>query len=117
MQNWHDGHRSQNTSIDLSVVEYVKMISCNKYYKDKLKTVLCSFIYVRKYQKLNNSIKFVPSMLISRLKGEVLLIHQTDRNWLLVDIIAEVNVPDNIDLLRNGAIEDNINSLKIFKLS
>ncbi|CAO3702558.1 unnamed protein product [Rhizopus stolonifer] len=103
------------TCVDLSVVEYAKKSSLSKYYKDKIKTVLCSAIYFRNYQKNNNDIKYVPSMLISRLEGELLIYYQTDRNWFVVDKIADVDVPDSVELIRNGAIKEYINSLKYFK--
>ncbi|KAI7902256.1 uncharacterized protein BX663DRAFT_531553 [Cokeromyces recurvatus] len=66
------------TFADLSLVEYAKKSSVKKYFKDKIKTVLCSAIYFRNYKKNNNEIKYIPSMLISRLEGELLIYYQTD---------------------------------------
>ncbi|KAI8876482.1 hypothetical protein K501DRAFT_279372 [Backusella circina FSU 941] len=100
---------------DAILVEYAKKSSLNKYYKDKIKTVLCSAIYFRNYRKNNNDITYVPSMSISRLEGELFIYYQTDRNWFVVDKIADVDVPDSVELIRNGAIKEYINSLKYFK--
>ncbi|KAI9340644.1 hypothetical protein BD770DRAFT_399644 [Pilaira anomala] len=53
--------------VDLSVAEYAKNVSIDKYYKDKVKTVLTSAIYFKNFQKNSSNVKFVPSMLIARL--------------------------------------------------
>ncbi|KAF1802893.1 hypothetical protein FB192DRAFT_1365444 [Mucor lusitanicus] len=53
--------------LDLSVVEYAKKVPTSKYYKDKVKSVLCCAVYLREYQKQNSNAKQVPAMLIARL--------------------------------------------------
>ncbi|EIE84823.1 hypothetical protein RO3G_09533 [Rhizopus delemar RA 99-880] len=79
--------------VDLSIVEYANKASSSKYYKDKVKTVLCSAIYQRNYQKENNNIKQVPAMLIARLENQILLYYQIDNNWGVVDKVEDADVP------------------------
>ncbi|KAI8088520.1 hypothetical protein BDF21DRAFT_450181 [Thamnidium elegans] len=103
---------SHKDCVDLSVVEYAKITSYNKYYKDKVKAVLSSTIYFRNYQKNDSNVKFVSSMLIARLEGELLLYYKADRNWFAVDKIADVDVPQSIDHIKEGGINTFVNPLK-----
>jgi uncharacterized protein (DUF1684 family) len=82
--------------VDLSVVEYAKKSSLSKYYKDKFKTVLCSAIYHRNYQKETTNVKQVPAMLIARLKNQTLLYYQIDNNWCVVDKVEDADVPNSV---------------------
>jgi hypothetical protein len=102
--------------VDLNVVEYVKKSSPSKYYKDKVKTVLCSAIYHWIYQKENSNIKQVPAMLIARLENEVLLYYQIDNNWCVVDKVKDADVPNSIQDIKNSAIEGYVKSIKCFKV-
>ncbi|GAA5815805.1 hypothetical protein MFLAVUS_009320 [Mucor flavus] len=107
---------SKKACVDLSVVEYAKDLSIDKYYKDKVKTVLASAIYFRNFQKNSSNVKFIPSMLIARLEGELLIYYKTDRNWFVVEKIDDVDAPQNIDDIRKGSIKSFVESLKYFKL-
>ncbi|KAG2236871.1 hypothetical protein INT48_002684 [Thamnidium elegans] len=82
---------SHKDCVDLSVVEYAKITSYNKYYKDKVKAVLSSTIYFRNYQKNDSN---------------------ADRNWFAVDKIADVDVPQSIDHIKEGGINTFVNPLK-----
>ena len=107
---------SKKACVDLSVVEYAKNLSIDKYYKDKVKAVLASAIYFRNFQKNSSNVKFIPSMLIARLEGELLVYYKTDRNWFVVEKIDDVNAPKNIDDIRKGSIKFFVESLKYFKV-
>lgn len=58
----------------------------------------------------------IPSMLISHLEGELLTLHLTDRNWLVVDKVTDVDIPNSVELIRRDAIRDYVNSLKYLKV-
>lgn len=104
-------------TVDLSVVEYANKASSSKYYKDKVKTVLCSARYHRNYRKENSNIKQVPVMLIARLENQTLLYHQIDNNWGVVDKVEDADVPNTIQAIKEGAIKDYVNSIKYFKVT
>lgn len=107
---------SKKACVDLSVVEYAKNLSIDKYYKDKVKAVLASAIYFRNFQKNSSNVKFIPSMLIARLEGELLIYYKTDRNWFVIEKIDDVDAPKNIDDIRKGSIKSFVESLKYFKV-
>lgn len=107
---------SKKACVDLSVVEYAKNLSIDKYYKDKVKAVLASAIYFRNFQKNSSNVKFIPSMLIARLEGELLIYYKTDRNWFVVEKIDDVDAPQNIDDIRKGSIKSFVESLEYFKV-
>ncbi|KAI9269371.1 hypothetical protein BY458DRAFT_556023 [Sporodiniella umbellata] len=100
--------------LDLSVVEYAKKLFPSKYYKDKVKTVLCSAIYHRNYQKESSNIK-VPAMLIARLENELLLYYQIDSNWCVIEKVEDADVPNSVQAIKEGAIKAYVNSIKYFK--
>ncbi|CEP12245.1 hypothetical protein [Parasitella parasitica] len=86
--------------LDLSVAEYTKNPTPSKYYKDKVKTVLCSAIYHRDYQMENSNIKQVPAMLIARLENQILLYYQIDNNWCAVDKVEDADVPNSVQAIK-----------------
>lgn len=86
-----------------------------QYYKDKIKTVLCSFIYYRSYFKEASKVK-VPSMLIADLENQTLIFYQIDKNWYAIDKVNESDVPSSIEAIKDGTITDYINSINYFKV-
>jgi hypothetical protein len=105
------------TCVDLSVVEYAKKYNDGKYYKDKVKIALCSIIYFRNLlKKINNCDMKIPSMIISRLEGEMLIVHLINKSWFVLEKDTDVETPPNVELVKNGAIKNYINTLNYFKV-
>lgn len=108
---------AEKKPVDISVVEYANNIRPGKYYKDKVKTILCSAIFNRDYKKSNCAVKLVPSMLIARLENQILIFYEYDNNWCVVDKVEDVDVPNSIQSIRDGYITLYVNSLKYFKVT
>ncbi|KAI8645792.1 hypothetical protein BD408DRAFT_381446 [Parasitella parasitica] len=107
------------TCVDLSVMEYAKKYDDSKYYKDKVKIVLCSFIYFHDLlKKTNNREMKIPSMIISRLEGEMLILHSTNEGWFALEKIINVDTPPppSVELVKKEAIKNYVNTLKYFKV-
>ncbi|KAI8639748.1 hypothetical protein BD408DRAFT_471318 [Parasitella parasitica] len=104
--------------IDLSAAEYAKKPGTSKYYKDKLKLVLSGFIHLRKYISSNDTtaeLKSVPLMLVEGLEGESFILSLVDDDWLAIQKINAIDVPNNVDSIKNGDIKLYINGLNLFK--
>ncbi|KAL0139714.1 hypothetical protein V8B55DRAFT_1435452 [Mucor lusitanicus] len=86
--------------LDLSVVEYAKKVPTSKYYKDKVKSVLCCAVYLREYQKQNSNAKQY---------------YQLDSKWCAVEKIEDADIPASVQAIKEGGIKDNVNSIKYFK--
>jgi hypothetical protein len=79
------------------VVEYAKKYSVSKYCHDKIKIVLFSLIYCRHLlNKINNAGINIPSMIIARLEGEILLLHFTNKGWFVLEKVSDVDIPSSI---------------------
>ena len=63
---------SKKACVNISVVEYAKKLSIDKYYKDKVKAVSASAIYFKIFQKNSSNVKFIPSIFFGTVKmGEL----------------------------------------------
>lgn len=79
--------------IDLGATEYAKKPGTSKYYKDKLKLVLSSFIHLRKYISSGGTTaesKSIPLMLVKGLEGGSLV----EDDWLAIRKISSIDVPN-----------------------
>ncbi|EIE88059.1 hypothetical protein RO3G_12770 [Rhizopus delemar RA 99-880] len=104
--------------IDLSAAEYAKKPGTSKYYTDKLKLVLSGFIHLRKYISSNDTtaeLKSVPLILVEGLEGESFVLFIVDNDWLAIQKIENIDVPNNVDSIKNGDIKSYIDGLNLFK--
>ncbi|KAG1504754.1 hypothetical protein G6F47_001288 [Rhizopus delemar] len=105
--------------IDLSAAEYAKKPGTSKYYTDKLKLVLSGFIHLRKYISSNDTtaeLKSVPLILVEGLEGESFVLFIVDNDWLAIQKIENIDVPNNVDSIKNGDIKSYIDGLNLFKV-
>lgn len=104
--------------IDVSVAECANKPGILKYYKDKLKLALSGLIHLKKYVSSNNTtaeLKSVPLMLVEGLEGVSFMLFLVDNDWLALQKIDAIDVPYNVDPIKNGGIKLYINSLNLFK--
>lgn len=105
--------------IDLSAAEYAKKPDTSKYYKDKLKLVLSGFIHLRKYISNNDTtaeLKSVPLMLVEGLEGVSFFLSLVDDEWLAIQKINAIDIPNNVDSIKNGEIKLYIDGLNLFRV-
>lgn len=105
--------------IDVSAAEYANKPGISKYYKDKLKLALSGLIHLKKHVSSNNTtaeLKSVPLILVEGLEGVSFMSFLVDNDWLTLQKIDAIDVPYNVDPIKNGGIKLYINSLNLFKL-
>lgn len=105
--------------IDVSVAECANKPGIFKYYKDKLKLTLPGLIHLKKYVSSNNitaELKSVPLMLVEGLESGSFMLFLVDNDWLALQKIDAIDVPYNVDPIKNGGIKLYINSLNLFKV-
>ncbi|KAI9246394.1 hypothetical protein EDC94DRAFT_590151 [Helicostylum pulchrum] len=76
---------------------------------------LLFLLYLVLLKKTNNCDMKIPSMIISRLEGEMLIIRLIDKSWFVLEKVTDVDTPSNVELVKNGAIKNYVNKLHYFK--
>lgn len=83
------------------------MPSISKYYTDKFKLVLFSFIRLRQYilsKDTKTELKSVSLMLIEGLKVESFIPSLVGDDWLAIQKINDTDIPSNVESIKNGDI-------------
>lgn len=107
---------------DYSVVEFAKKPQPGKYYTDKKRAVMSSWLHLKHHIKcsqlnLQDAKRVsIPFVLCEGLEADVYKIRLLDDTWTVVEKVKDIDIPSSISGVKNGEIRDFMEALSDFKV-
>lgn len=114
---------NRNESPDVAIGEFAQASTKSKYYNDKLKSVMVSLADLKKHiQRTKMDFEAakkvaLPFMITQGLEADVYTLRMIDREWCVVDKIADIDIPTCVSEVKDGNIRNYMNQLQIPKVS
>lgn len=108
---------------DLCISEYAKKTTPWKYYYDKLKTVVASYIRLREHIITHANLNFeeakkfiLPFVICEGLEADIYTIQVASEDWCVVEKYGDIDLPSCVEDVKDGGIAVYIKNLKQFKV-
>ncbi|KAI8875903.1 hypothetical protein K501DRAFT_156821, partial [Backusella circina FSU 941] len=112
---------ARNESPDVAIGEFARATTTSKYYYDKLKSVMVTLAHLKKHiQRTKMGFEAakqvaIPFMITQGLDADVYTLRLVDREWCVVDKVADIDIPTCVSEVKDGNIPKYINQLQIPK--